>query len=462
MLRSHEPSDISHKSMPVERLLVGLLVLMGVQATGPLAHSVEARGFPGCSPGRVCITDASFTSAFLLEGSLQMMTFIATDALEWHDTTQRALSFYPNCTEEGPTASPQQTLEWREMTAFHIGFPRARISLNPDEVSSTTLRSLEEDGFPFFPAEHTVNLFLVWDFLDSDLTVFNKEPLRLISTTPVAGFPPFQGPDYTLSEAVELFSAADPGGPPLMTLEGSVISGSVKNLFSVDIDRQEDSFAVSVATLQEGIEIPVKIFAAMTPGFGNTPRTEIDATVGYDPFEFTVPSPLPAEPCFDYFEVWVVSMDPSRLGMTTEMVEIEDGPGCTPPDPFAEAGPDRTVPVGTDVSLSGSGSSSNGVVKFCWVPPNGITLDDPTSANPTFVAPPFAEDRDLLFTLYVHDGEVISPPDSTKITVRAQAGALPIPTVSTVGLVVLMLLLSILGAILASRYPRPPRLADRN
>ncbi|ANQ51550.2 T9SS type A sorting domain-containing protein [Flammeovirga sp. MY04] len=54
--------------------------------------------------------------------------------------------------------------------------------------------------------------------------------------------------------------------------------------------------------------------------------------------------------------------------------------------PIANAGQDQTVDAGDAVSLDASNSQIQGGT-FEWIVPSGITLDDPSSLNPSFTAP---------------------------------------------------------------------------
>ena len=90
-----------------------------------------------------------------------------------------------------------------------------------------------------------------------------------------------------------------------------------------------------------------------------------------------------------------------------------------PPAPVeAKAGPDRTVEEGQLVRLDGSGSVA--ATGFTWqeTSATGVTLDDPTSATPTFTAP--AAGSVLSFELTV-TGPGGPQTDSVTITVVAAA-----------------------------------------
>jgi hypothetical protein len=77
-------------------------------------------------------------------------------------------------------------------------------------------------------------------------------------------------------------------------------------------------------------------------------------------------------------------------------------------------GPNRSVPENTLVTLDGSGSSDpdGDPITFQWIAPPGITLDDATSATPSFTSPSVGPAGTVLrFTLLVRDslGAVSTP-----------------------------------------------------
>ena len=103
-----------------------------------------------------------------------------------------------------------------------------------------------------------------------------------------------------------------------------------------------------------------------------------------------------------------------------EVYEVTGGTGNQPP--VADAGPDQSIGEGVTVQLDGSGSSDpdSDPLTYDWLQTVGtsVTLSDPTSVSPDFVAPSLLTANELLtFRLIVNDGEDDSAPDLVDITV---------------------------------------------
>jgi YD repeat-containing protein len=90
--------------------------------------------------------------------------------------------------------------------------------------------------------------------------------------------------------------------------------------------------------------------------------------------------------------------------------------------PVADAGPNRTVRLGSLVTLNGSASadpdSGPQALTFAWSPTagSGVNLNGPATVNPSFT--PTAK-GDYFFDLAVFDGAAQSPPARVKIAVPA-------------------------------------------
>ena len=91
--------------------------------------------------------------------------------------------------------------------------------------------------------------------------------------------------------------------------------------------------------------------------------------------------------------------------------------------PIADAGLDQSVYSNDLVQLDGSNSSdpNDSTMTYFWNQTSGtqVTLSNPTSPNPTFVAPETNEQTDIVFQLVVTNEEGISSePDEVTITVN--------------------------------------------
>lgn len=92
--------------------------------------------------------------------------------------------------------------------------------------------------------------------------------------------------------------------------------------------------------------------------------------------------------------------------------------------PLANAGPDQgPINTGQTVTLNGNASSDpdGNAITFQWTQVSGptVTLINPTSASPSFVAPTVQGTQNLVFQLVVNDGQIASAPDAVTIAVRA-------------------------------------------
>ncbi len=97
------------------------------------------------------------------------------------------------------------------------------------------------------------------------------------------------------------------------------------------------------------------------------------------------------------------------------------GPGAENTPPVADAGEDLVVASGATVTLDGTGSSDadDDALTYSWTQTDGteVTLDDATSATPSFTAPTGPDS--LEFSLVVNDGTDDSEADTVSVTVNA-------------------------------------------
>jgi PKD repeat protein len=89
--------------------------------------------------------------------------------------------------------------------------------------------------------------------------------------------------------------------------------------------------------------------------------------------------------------------------------------------PTADAGADQTVDEGDEVTLDASGSSDpdGDSLSYVWseTTSSGVTLDDDTSATPSFTAPDVESETTLNFEVEVSDGTATDT-DSVNVTVQ--------------------------------------------
>ena len=97
--------------------------------------------------------------------------------------------------------------------------------------------------------------------------------------------------------------------------------------------------------------------------------------------------------------------------------------------PTANAGTDRTVAEGAEVSLSGSGiDPESGALTYLWTQTGGspnVTLTGATTQTPSFTAPDLTTDATLTFTLTVSDGNS-NGTDTVEITITADPNRAPV------------------------------------
>ncbi len=96
--------------------------------------------------------------------------------------------------------------------------------------------------------------------------------------------------------------------------------------------------------------------------------------------------------------------------------------------PAANAGPDQNVNQGVSVSLDGMGSRDpdGGVLAYSWLQTEGgpVTLDNPGSAQPRFLAATGGSDSFLVFRLTVTDPEGLSASDQCSVAVKGDTSGI--------------------------------------
>ncbi|MBN2638751.1 MAG: T9SS type A sorting domain-containing protein [Bacteroidales bacterium] len=87
--------------------------------------------------------------------------------------------------------------------------------------------------------------------------------------------------------------------------------------------------------------------------------------------------------------------------------------------PVADAGKGFSILEGQEARLDGLGSydPDGDSLRFSWVAPDGIVLDDAHSATPAFTTPDISEPTVLTFNLMVSDGTLVSAEAPVEVTV---------------------------------------------
>lgn len=87
--------------------------------------------------------------------------------------------------------------------------------------------------------------------------------------------------------------------------------------------------------------------------------------------------------------------------------------------PVADAGPDQQAIIGDLIRLDGTNSfdPNTNPLTYSWTSLDGLTLDDPSLAQPAFTAPNVLGRAVFRFQLIVNDGQEDSDPDVVEITV---------------------------------------------
>jgi hypothetical protein len=132
-----------------------------------------------------------------------------------------------------------------------------------------------------------------------------------------------------------------------------------------------------------------------------------------------------------------VTDDDGADGSDTVSVTVNNVPIPPPPPPnqapTANAGVDQTVDEGATVSLSGTGTDSDGNIEaYNWqqISGLGVMITNAGMANASFTAPNVEATKDLLFRLTVTDDDGATGSDTVTITVNDTAPSNNAPSVT--------------------------------
>ncbi|MEE9391699.1 MAG: tandem-95 repeat protein, partial [Planctomycetota bacterium] len=237
------------------------------------------------------------------------------------------------------------------------------------------------------------------------------------------------GPTVTLDDptsASPTFTAPEGLSNTDITFELHVSDGTNESIDTVDITVEADNDAPTsqagpAQTVAEGDSVSLAGSGTDPEGEGLTyqwvqtggPTVTLDDPTSASP-SFTAPEGLSNTDIT--FELHV--SDGTNESVDTVTIEVEADNDA----PTSQAGPAQTVTEGDTVSLAGSGTDPEGEgLTYEWVQTGGptVTLDDPTSSNPSFTAPDGTEDTDIVFEFHVSDGTNGSV-DTVSITVKAE------------------------------------------
>jgi K319L-like, PKD domain/Calx-beta domain len=257
------------------------------------------------------------------------------------------------------------------------------------------------------------------------------------------------GPGVTLSDpssATPTFTA--PTGPATLTFEllvcdpdamcdadtvvVTVPGGPGSRITINDVSVTEPSSGQTAATFTVSLDAPsaapVTVDFATADGTATAPGDYASAsgTVTFAPGDTSEPVTVQVngdtlvEPSAETFNV--------NLSNAMGGAVIADGTGVgtivenqEDPAPIPDAGPDQTVASGATVNLDGTGSidPAGQALTYMWTQTSGpaVTLNDPTSATPSFTAP--TGPATLTFELLVCDPQPACRTDSVTINVEA-------------------------------------------
>lgn len=263
---------------------------------------------------------------------------------------------------------------------------------------------------------------------------------------------PVLGPDTALSSEtllgalraatrtidVQLFYADPTWGPfPNMYLEGLLdaarrgvavrilLDGSYYNVEDDRVDNDDTVAVLEAAAMEEGLNLSAKLVDGEAHGFvmAHNKGLIIDGTtVLVSSVNWNRNSPTANR------EAGLLVTNPALASYFAEVFEWDWKDDVTPPS--ADAGPDREVAVGTEVTFSGLGASDDGgVVAFSW-DLDGDGTYDATGPEVTFV---YLRPGTYVVRLLVSDAWNNTAGDTATVVVRSSPAEPAIPWAGLLG-----------------------------
>lgn len=291
----------------------------------------------------------------------------------------------------------------RASRVFEAVVPGEADTTGPKVVVSTTLRGDRE--YVTATATDPSGIVAMQLCFDSQCQSYSGQPEQ-----PYTWMLDLHGLDGTKPHSVEV-SAVDGAG--------NVGKGAATFTFPARFPPFVDAGADQTVLEGDPITLHAEAYdpegSAVTLGWTQTGGPTVTLT-GADTTHPTFTAPEVAERTVLTFVAAAVDAD-RQSSSDTVQVAVENSPGA----PVAEAGPNQTVNGRATVTLAGSGTDSDGrIAAYAWEQVDGppVTLSDPASAAPTFVAPDVTADAVLDFQLTVTDDRGLHGRDTVSVTVK--------------------------------------------
>jgi hypothetical protein len=242
-------------------------------------------------------------------------------------------------------------------------------------------------------------------------------PPGIILSSRTVSKPTFTAPEVTLSTEL-IFT--------LIVNDGSENSSTDEVLVTV---KQRNKVPVANA----GVDQAVKgLSVVMLDGSGSSdPDNDILSYLWTAPSGITLSSRTAEKPIFTAPDVlsstnYIFSLVVNDGIMNSSADEVVITVKQRNRAPIANAGVDQSVNEGAIVSLNGGSSADpdGDELTYQWEVPAGITLIDPNTVSPSFIAPTVTSDTDFSIKLKVNDGDLDSQED--EVIVRVLRNQIPV------------------------------------